>query len=75
MSPHDFLKHGINYEQLRIDAGLLVGLMADDNLSPRVHNACERLIKVITDLQETVVDADLLNADLLNTDNVYGPNP
>ena len=70
MSLHNFLKHGINYDQLRIDAGLLIGLIADDNLSQHVHDTCSRLVNVITEIQMTVVNADLLNAD-----DVYGPEP
>ncbi|KKN79722.1 hypothetical protein LCGC14_0337440 [marine sediment metagenome] len=70
MSPHDFLKHGINYEQLRIDSGLLISLIADDNISKRVKESCVRILNMLNNLKGIVVENELLNAD-----DVFGPNP
>ena len=70
MTVNDYLEHGINYEQLRIDMGLLISLIADDNMSGRVNKSCTRLFRVLTDLQQTVVENDLVNADI-----VYGKIP
>ena len=70
MTPNEFLKHSIDYDQLRVDRGMLLVIMADDNLSKRVRRTCNRLFNLLSELQDIVVENELLNAD-----TVYGKIP